>query len=763
MSKSEVERQTAALHVPARERERTIVITQAASDAGFRWADRASQRGVALAFCANLLLGMLAWSSTTHYFDPRVNVPAALMTLLATGWYVLQTVRGRFRRHDSTLVVAALTFVLTAMAVAPTMGPSPTGWIWTQAYAVSAVCLTVLLLPRYQVLPAVLTISLLEVVVRAPITGVRVALVEAAIPVLGACVTAWAARSATARFDQVGAALRLAAQTEEEVVEATARVEANEWWNRILHDKVLGALLMASRATTPTLLARASLLAREALETVETIENVAALVDDDAGSAGSTGSTRALAAELAELAQHHGLNPVLRVRGRDGAGRGDVVRAMLAAADQALRNVAQHSGQHAVAIRASQSNHRVRVEIRDDGVGFDDTQVGSRRMGLRSSIPGHLALVHGSAQVTSRPGKGTTVLLSWEQTSPTERGAPVSAAQLRTWWWISLLFVGLHVLGGLSGGAPLASGWTGWCGVALLTIAYVLAHLGGDGLVLYCSPGVALAASALLLHNAPHESANGWPLWFLGACHPLFVIPALRGRPYISLASGCAMCVLIVTDFAFDGTGSLVDALQLAVPFPVIPAIAALYAVMLSRADGRLRVAQEVQAGARRRLQAAQARQHLMSSRLTMLAPGTLGMLEKLAAGEPMTGDDRSASRLMEAANRDHLVAGDVLTPELATVLSSARMRGAVVHLSSTAALATGASGISLLRLAQFRLALSKLAISALDGDELTARWQPANSYAAGTVALTDRDNGDRDRFIVINGAVDSGPVLRET
>ena len=138
-----------------------------------------------------------------------------------------------------------------------------------------------------------------------------------------------------------------------------------------------------------------------------------------------------------------------------------------------------------------------------------------------------------------------------------------------------------------------------------------------------------------------------------------------------------------------------------------------------------------------------------------MLAPGTMVLLTKLVNDDRIQAADRADAKLLEAANRDYLVAGSVLTPILQDALTRARERGATVHLTSTAAEGSSspfADDKVALQLAQFQVALVKLAASAMSGDELTARWQPTNSYAVATLALTASAADGSDRFIVLRG-----------
>jgi signal transduction histidine kinase len=58
----------------------------------------------------------------------------------------------------------------------------------------------------------------------------------------------------------------------------------------------------------------------------------------------------------------------------------------------------------------------LRVDVIDDGVGFDLRSVPPHRLGLAVSIRGRMAhLPGGSALVQSQPGRGARVVISWSR------------------------------------------------------------------------------------------------------------------------------------------------------------------------------------------------------------------------------------------------------------------------------------------------------------------------------------------------------------
>jgi signal transduction histidine kinase len=95
-----------------------------------------------------------------------------------------------------------------------------------------------------------------------------------------------------------------------------------------------------------------------------------------------------------------------------------VMAALTEAVSEALRNSMQHADGRGRAVDRSVNvvvgDSGVGVTVHDNGVGFARRQVSERRLGVRVSIIGRMrSLLGGDAQVTSKPGRGTTVHLSW--------------------------------------------------------------------------------------------------------------------------------------------------------------------------------------------------------------------------------------------------------------------------------------------------------------------------------------------------------------
>jgi len=89
-----------------------------------------------------------------------------------------------------------------------------------------------------------------------------------------------------------------------------------------------------------------------------------------------------------------------------------------AAMSESIRNSIRHAGARGGTVdrevTATVERRGLRVEIADDGVGFEPDSVPAHRMGVALSILGRMAeLPGGAAAVESARGRGTKVTLTW--------------------------------------------------------------------------------------------------------------------------------------------------------------------------------------------------------------------------------------------------------------------------------------------------------------------------------------------------------------
>lgn len=88
-----------------------------------------------------------------------------------------------------------------------------------------------------------------------------------------------------------------------------------------------------------------------------------------------------------------------------------VAIALYRCTQEALQNVIRHAEATEVTILLESSEGRVRIEITDDGIGFEPSEAGTKGLGM-TSMRERLAAIGGSFHVRSVPFEGTTIVLS---------------------------------------------------------------------------------------------------------------------------------------------------------------------------------------------------------------------------------------------------------------------------------------------------------------------------------------------------------------
>lgn len=191
---------------------------------------------------------------------------------------------------------------------------------------------------------------------------------------------------------------------------ATARTEVDA----VLHDRVLAALNVAVRSpSSPDI----QMLARDALAALASFEDVPRGPDDARVVSGGDLAER-LRSAVAVVA------PWANVRDDVPAGCAvpeGVARALAEGTAEAVRNSVRHAGAPDRRARIcvtlvggrKAGLSEVVVTVDDDGAGFDPAAVPGDRLGIEVSMRGRLRAVQGTAEVDSRPGEGTRVVLSW--------------------------------------------------------------------------------------------------------------------------------------------------------------------------------------------------------------------------------------------------------------------------------------------------------------------------------------------------------------
>jgi len=229
------------------------------------------------------------------------------------------------------------------------------------------------------------------------------------------------ARQASTGVDEAQAMAleRYAKAVRENAVEAE-RVQVDA----IVHDSVLTTLLSAAAAQTPDEQSRAARMAEQAIGHLHAAE-AAGPVDR------SSVRLDRLAERLRSAASAFSARFAVTVRNVSTQVLPiQAAEAVYSATVQAMVNSMQHAGDASVPRTLTLSGNwrgGVEIEVTDAGCGFDQLSVPRERLGLRVSISERMASAGGLATITSHPGQGTRVAITWP--------APRGVAQYATPEW----------------------------------------------------------------------------------------------------------------------------------------------------------------------------------------------------------------------------------------------------------------------------------------------------------------------------------------
>ena len=200
-------------------------------------------------------------------------------------------------------------------------------------------------------------------------------------------------------------------ETERQVRAEEARRADEREQHRQLHDTVLSTLTMVAAGAfaepSPALTAQA---ARD----LRVLQGLADAPDTPAGP-GDPGDPAPLADLGAQLEQAAASIDGLTVRLRlvPVTLPSPVAGQLAACVGEALRNVERHAGTGQAEVTVTGDAGWAVIKIADRGRGFDLAATPPSRRGVRESITGRMLAAGGRAAITSRPGAGTIVTLSW--------------------------------------------------------------------------------------------------------------------------------------------------------------------------------------------------------------------------------------------------------------------------------------------------------------------------------------------------------------
>lgn len=458
----------------------------------------------------------------------------------------------------------------------------------------------------------------------------------------------------------------------ERVREATTLLEhrqaASEWWNRFIHDTVLGAFLLASRSAPGDTHSRASAaeMARDAIDALHGRRPPSGNGTPDA------------------VLRTHAASLGLEVTGdvRDSGAPPLVRDEVVGAAKEAITNVARHAGTTKVIITAQMSPDSANLWISDEGRGFDPTLVAGR-LGVRDSLERRMIVLGGDAKVESTPGEGTSVHISWHRARMDRSGITWPQEPYAALGIPLFLYCALHAAAGVLFGhttntTVLAVGAV----VLVVVVTGCVAKRLPDHVVVPVVAMLPLLVALLTTIIEPMRVPD-FRTWFVGACVPIFIGLVLRGRRRLAFGISLATMMSFMVVGAWAGTVPLPLAINVSAQQPLLTLGAIAISLTLDRsADHIVRLGRETSEAAAA-IETLRARELERRSRLDELASDVEPLLRRLASGAPTNEQDRTAYREVEAHVRDGLTGRAVLSGVVRRAVAQARARGANAVVSS--------------------------------------------------------------------------------
>jgi signal transduction histidine kinase len=211
-------------------------------------------------------------------------------------------------------------------------------------------------------------------------------------------------RDGARRADQANS-IAIASAIEEAQIDAAER--ERQRIDALVHDRVLNTLIVAANAKSSE---EQISVANAAADAIASLESAAKDQEFDS-KVTALGLYRSL--RKAALRASNDIEVEILSAGLAEI-PADIAQAITQAALQAIDNAIMHSKADRIQLRLGSSTFKgLIVEVRDNGKGFMPDRVPKDRLGISTSIKARMDLVGGKAQVSSTPGKGSTVILSW--------------------------------------------------------------------------------------------------------------------------------------------------------------------------------------------------------------------------------------------------------------------------------------------------------------------------------------------------------------
>ena len=446
----------------------------------------------------------------------------------------------------------------------------------------------------------------------------------------------------------------------------------------LVHDEVLSTLALAASGL-PLPRHRLAGQARAA------VAAVTSLTDDQAH------EPTVLRHLLADEARQHGVTFTVHDESTPAVGAFATTHdAILGATRQALHNSIRHAPDASRRVVLTHTDTETRVEITDDGPGFDPARIEDDRLGIRQSIIGRMSrLPGGSAEIEAAPGQGTRIRLRVEAAAAREMALSGGRASLRAGVAaLTVIYLVTQTICAILATISVPRSWP--LQVAMLATAVVASEIlratpgrrpsFGRTSVVVALAGGSMVAGVAASHYLYDLDFSYGTMWFAIGVAFIFVALALRARMRVALAGTVVLVTVLIGAGVLDGAPAG-EILRASVRPVVLVGLAITLLVVVARMQRRILVLHRAAVTSAEKQSWSLAARSELTGRVAELARTALPLLQRIGAGGETTEAERSEYASCEGDLRDGLRAGSLARDPLRAVVASARERGVDVLL----------------------------------------------------------------------------------